>query len=158
MSFSCCLSDGQIIGCSLGVLVSLDSSTDALNNAPKTAFSRGKSSLIILGWQYKGAPASGAETKQGLLGTCILQGNEGGETSPNRFKMWESMSNNHLKIQLPPSPFSQIPSSPPKPSLGFPFIKHLKLDLWLLSKLKCQHTLSKYISKWAVQHVMINGC
>lgn len=63
------------------VLVSPDSSTDALNNAPKTAFSRGKSSLIIPGWQHKGTPASGAGTKQWLLGACIKK--------TNQFKLWE---------------------------------------------------------------------
>lgn len=63
------------------VLVSPDSSTDALNNAPKTAFSRGKSSLIIPGWQHKGTPASGAGTKQGLLGVRIKKADQ--------FKSWE---------------------------------------------------------------------
>lgn len=63
------------------VLVSPDSSTDALNNAPKTAFSRGKSSLIIPGWQHKGTPASGAGTKQWLLGARIKK--------TNQFKLWE---------------------------------------------------------------------
>lgn len=125
------------------VLVSPDSSTDALNNAPKTAFSRGKSSLIIPGWQHKGTPASGADTKQWLLGVCIKK------TPTN------SSCGSRCLIAIWKSP-STSPPLLPRPD--FPFIKHLKLDLWLMLKRKHQCIPSKYIRKWAVQRVMINGC
>lgn len=89
MSFSCCLSDGQIIGCSLVCL-----SPPTVPQMPWTILQRllsvGQTLINHSCWQHKGTPASGEGVQPWLMRVRIKMNPRCGRTLLTG--MWETMA------------------------------------------------------------------